>query len=389
MIPITDPATRKSRTGNPPSNRRARRKRLMLPTDPVASAAVAGLRYISKTGAGITRRKVGSGFCFLGLDGKPIRDKEELRRIRSLVIPPAWSNVWICPSPQGHLQATGTDVKMRRQYRYHPLYRQIRNHTKFSRMIDFGKVLPSIRERVQNDLALSGLQRQKVLATVVRLLETTFIRIGNVEYARDNSSFGLTTLRNRHVAVEGSSMTFTFRGKSGQDHEITIEDRRLARIVKACQDLPGHELFQYKDDAGERHVVDSSDVNAYLHEITGEEFTAKDFRTWAGTVQTALALTAKPFESETEAKRNIVEAVKSTARLLGNRPATCRNYYVHPAILESYMEGSLHQILKPTGEEASLSDGGLQPDEVSVLAVIRKKEAALVEALPLNTVSAA
>lgn len=292
--------------------------------------------------------------------------------------------------PNGHLQAVGFDAKGRKQYRYHPLYRQVRNHTKFARMLDFAKVLPTIRQSVQRDVALAALPREKVLATVVRLLETTFIRIGNVEYARENSSFGLTTLRNRHVEIEGSTMTFSFRGKSGQDHEISIQDRRVARIVKECQELPGYELFQYKDNAGERHTVDSSDVNAYLHDITGEEFTAKDFRTWAGTVQTALALAEiGAFQSETEAKRNIVAAIRSTASRLGNRPATCRNYYVHPAILESYLDGTLLQTVKPLEVEASSDDTGLHPEERCVLAIIRRKATSLIEALPLAAVPAA
>ncbi|MDQ6700225.1 MAG: DNA topoisomerase IB [Acidobacteriota bacterium] len=351
---------------------------------------MAGLRYISGSVPGFTRKRVGKGFCYVDLSGKPIRDKEEMRRIRSLVIPPAWTNVWICSLPHGHLQALGIDARGRKQYRYHALYRQVRNHTKFSRLLDFGKVLPEIRQRVNRDLALPGLPREKVLATVVRLLETTFIRIGNVEYARENSSFGLTTLRNRHVAIEGSTVKFSFRGKSGQDHDISIQDRRLARIVKECQELPGYELFQYKDEAGERHSIDSSDVNAYLKEITGEEFTAKDFRTWAGTVQTALALAEiGPFQSETEAKRNIVTAVKSTASLLGNRPATCRNYYVHPAILESYMDGSLVELVKPPNENTSGDVLGLHPEELCVLTVIRKKAASLIESLPLSTAPAA
>ncbi len=257
-------------------------------------------------------------------------------------------------------------------------------------MLDFAKVLPTIRQSVQRDVALAALPREKVLATVVRLLETTFIRIGNVEYARENSSFGLTTLRNRHVEIEGSTMTFSFRGKSGQDHEISIQDRRVARIVKECQELPGYELFQYKDNAGERHTVDSSDVNAYLHDITGEEFTAKDFRTWAGTVQTALALAEiGAFQSETEAKRNIVAAIRSTASRLGNRPATCRNYYVHPAILESYLDGTLLQTVKPLEVEASSDDTGLHPEERCVLAIIRRKATSLIEALPLAAVPAA
>jgi DNA topoisomerase-1 len=280
-------------------------------------------------------------------DGKPVRDKNVLQRIRSLVIPPAWRDVWICPQQNGHLQATGIDARGRRQYRYHPQYRLIRNQTKFHQMIEFSRALPAIRERVEQDLSLSGLPREKVLATVVRLLETTFIRVGNEEYARENSSYGLTTMRDRHVEIEGSKLRFHFRGKSGQMHEITVEDKRLARIVRACRDLPGYELFQYKDEYGELHSIDSSDVNQYLHEITGGEFSAKDFRTWAGTVQAALAFAdIGPFTSQTEAKRKAVEAVKRVAQRLGNRPATCRNYYIHPAILDAYSEGALLEAIK-------------------------------------------
>jgi DNA topoisomerase-1 len=313
-----------------------------LPIDPKKSAVLAGLRYVSCTSKGLRRVRKGTGFAYLDCDGKRISDKSTLRRIRLLVLPPAWEHVWICASEDGHLQATGVDARGRRQYRYHPHYRLIRNQTKFHKLLDFSKALPRIRERVEADLRLPGLPRAKVIATVVRLLETTFIRVGNEEYVKENSSFGLTTLRDRHVKIEGSTMRFHFRGKSAQIHDITIEDKRLARIVKKCRDLPGYELFQYVDDFGELHSIDSSDVNGYVHEISGENFSAKDFRTWAGTVQCALALEEiGEFTSETEAKRNVVEAVKRTASKLGNRPATCRNYYVHPAIIDAYMEGSL------------------------------------------------
>ncbi len=298
-----------------------------------------------------------------------------MRRIRSLVIPPAWEQVWICPIEHGHLQATGVDARGRRQYRYHPQYRLIRNQTKFHRMLEFAAALPQIRERVQQDLKRPDLSREKVIATVVRLLETTFIRVGNEEYAKENSSYGLTTLRNRHVQIEGNTLRFHFRGKSGQMHDISIEDRRLARIVRECRDLPGYELFQYADEFGELHALDSSDVNTFLREITGEDFSAKDFRTWAGTVQCALALAEiGPYTSEAEAKRNIVEAIKRTAARLGNRPATCRKYYVHPAILDAYLDGSLIESLGCASQpQDPPSPTELRPEEKCVVKIIRKE----------------
>ena len=361
----------------------------LLPKDPKESALLIGLRYVSCSAPGFERRRSGKGFAYLDLSGKPIRDRDILRRIRSLALPPAWEQVWICPAANGHLQATGVDAKGRRQYRYHPQYRLIRNHTKFNRMLDFAKALPSIRSQVERDLAKPGLSREKVVATVVALLERTLIRVGNEEYVKENSSFGLTTLRDRHVRIDGSTLRFHFRGKSAQMHEITLEDKRLARIVRDCRDLPGYELFQYQDDFGEIHSVDSADVNGYLREITGDDFTAKDFRTWAGTVQTALTLAATgPFETQAEAKRNIVQAIKDTAARLGNRPATCRNYYVHPAVLESYADKTLFEFVKePESEsEAQYSPGAreLHPEEKCVVDLIRVKSAALMEALPLR-----
>jgi DNA topoisomerase I len=352
-----------------------------LPNDPRKSAKLAGLRYVHCGSPGIQRKRSGKGFAYFDSEGRPIRDRATLERIRSLVLPPAWENVWICASPDGHLQATGVDARNRRQYRYHPHYRQIRNHTKFHRMLDFAKALPAIRTRVAKDLKSTGLPRQKVIATIVKLLETTFIRVGNEEYAHENSSFGLTTLRDRHVRIEGGTLRLQFRGKSAQMHDVAVEDRRLARIIRDCRDLPGYELFQYVDDLGEVHSVDSSDVNGYLREITCEEFTAKDFRTWAGTIQTALVLAESETDSsESASKRMIVAAIKETAARLGNRPATCRKYYVHPAIIESFIDGTLAAGLKP--EKLINADfEGLHPEEVRVMALIRKKSAALIESV--------
>ena len=354
----------------------SRKKANCVHVDPRDSAKHAGLRYVTGDGPGITRKRSGDGFAYVGVDGRPLKDEEHLQRIRSLVLPPAWENVWICPSPLGHLQAVGVDARGRKQYRYHPRYREVRNETKFRKMLEFSRALPKIRKRVHQDLSQAGLGREKVLATVVRLLETTFIRIGNVEYARENESFGLTTLRTRHVHLDGSTVQFQFRGKSGQNHDIKLQDRRVARIVRQCQDLPGYELFQYLDDDGNRHTIDSCDVNAYLHEVTGSEFTAKDFRTWAGTVQSALALAQiGAFESETECKRNIIAAVKYTAQRLGNKPATCRKYYIHPTVLETYTDGTLLQFVKAPEEDFVPTDTSLHPEELCVLKLIQSREA--------------
>lgn len=333
------------------------------------------MRYVSDARPGIQRRRAGKGFRYRAPDGSLIHDVETLQRIRSLAIPPAWTDVWICPTPNGHLQATGRDAKGRKQYRYHPRWRTVRDETKYTRLIAFGEALPRIRARVHADLARHGLPREKVLATVVRLLETTFIRVGNEEYAKSNDSYGLTTMRNEHVAVSGGTIQFQFRGKSGIEHTIGINDRRVARIVKRCKELPGKELFQYIDDGGERQTIDSGDVNAYLEGITGEHFTAKDFRTWAGTVLAAIALReCGPFDGETQAKRNIVRAIERVAERLGNTPGVCRRCYVHPALLDAYLEGAMLEGVTQRVEQES-ADGlaGLRPEEAAVLAVLRQR----------------
>ena len=302
------------------------------------AAEEAGLSYVSDDRPGYTRKARNGEFEYLDTQGKRIRDEQRLLRIKRLAIPPAWTNVWICPSPTGHIQATGRDARRRKQYRYHERWRELRDENKFDRLAAFAKALPKIRRRIAKDLKLRGLPREKVLATVVRLLERTFIRIGNEEYARENKSFGLTTIKNRHVSVRGPHLRFRFRGKSGRQHEVDMTDRRIAKIVSKCQDLPGQDLFQYVSDDGEPRNVTSQDVNDYLREITNENFSAKDFRTWAGTVLAAIALTAQSeFETKKQAKANLKTAICAVARLLGNTAAVCRKCYVHPAILEAYV----------------------------------------------------
>ena len=346
-------------------------------TDPVESAREAGLRYVSDTSPGIMRRREGRGFRYVDADGKPVRDEETLARIRSLVIPPAWRQVWICANPKGHMQVTGRDARGRKQSRYHPRWREVRDETKYERMLLFGVALPEIRERVEHDLALPGLAQRKVLATIVRLMETTLIRVGNAEYARENHSYGLTTMRNRHVRVAGSTVSFDFKGKSGVRHTIDVNDRRLAKIVQRCQDIPGYELFQYVDDEGERHAIDSADVNEYLREISGQEFTAKDFRTWAGTVLACTMLQEfEAFRSQTEAKRNVVEAIKSVAARLGNTPSVCRKCYVHPAVLDSYFGGSMFELLEHRVEmEIDDSCSALKREELAIMELLKQRVA--------------
>ena len=343
-------------------------------TDPIEAAKAAGLRYVTDTSPGIQRKRAGRHFSYIGLDRKPIRDPEELQRIKSLGIPPAWTNVWICPMKNGHIQATGRDAKGRKQYRYHPRWHEVRDATKYDHIIAFGEALPLIRERTSKDLSLPGLPYEKVLATIVRLLDATLIRIGNEEYARENDSYGLTTLRSDHVDVSGSKVQFHFRGKSGKEHVIDVKDRQLARIVKRCQELPGHELFQYYDEDGVLRTIESSDVNDYLREITHQDFTAKDFRTWGGTVIATRTLEEEgPFESETQGKKNVVQAIKAAAGQLGNTPAICRKCYVHPGVIDAYLNGSLLNFLKqPHEKEAAKLENGRRTDEATVLAFLRQ-----------------
>jgi DNA topoisomerase-1 len=333
------------------------------------------LRYIDDSVPGYTRRLVRGKFCYSDADGKTLTDAAELQRIRSLAIPPAYNEVWISPYPHSHLQATGRDARGRKQYRYHVAWRATRDATKYHRLLAFGRALPKLRRRVQQDLARPALCRERVLAVIVQLLETTLIRVGNNEYARDNKSYGLTTLRDRHVEIAGSRLIFRFRGKSKQHHEIVLTDQRLARIVKRCRDLPGQELFQYVDGEGERHSINSGDVNAYIQEIIGADFSAKDFRTWAGTLLTANTLgTMDAAATIGEAKKNITEALNTVACLLGNTPAICRRCYVHPALLEAYLEQRLDNGKRDCAAPQSVAKHprGLSQDEKLLLSFLQQ-----------------
>jgi DNA topoisomerase-1 len=343
--------------------------------DAPAAARSAGLRYVNDSTPGISRQADGASFVYVGPDGKLVDDEATLARIKSLAIPPAWTEVWICKLDNGHLQATGRDAKQRKQYRYHPRWRSLRDDVKYERMINFGKALPDIRRRVDAALRLPGLPREKVLATVVYLLQATMMRIGNEEYARTNKSFGLTTLRARHVKVDGKAVQFRFRGKSGVFHDVTVEDKRLARIIGRIRELPGQELFQYLDDDGERHAIGSADVNDYLRDITGEDYTAKDFRTWSGTVLAALALREfEKFDSDTQAKKNIVRAIESVAERLGNTPSICRKCYVHPAVIDAYLDGTILEALRVRTEQELVEDlHALQPEEAAVVALLQQR----------------
>ena len=344
--------------------------------DSLASARAAGLRYVYDSHPGIRRLKSGKSFRYIAPDNTPVRDKETLARIRSIVIPPAWTSVWICPIANGHLQATGRDARGRKQSRYHPRWRETRDEAKYEHLLDFGRALPLIRERVDHDLARPNLPREKVLATIVRLMETTSIRVGNEQYARTNGSFGLTTLRTRHVAVNGSKIVFNFKGKSGVQHTIDVHDRRLARIVAACRDTPGYELFTYLDDDNNPHTIDASDVNAYLDSMTPPDshFTAKDFRTWAGTVLACeLLCNCPPCDTPTQKqlKADIVSTIREVASHLGNTPTVCRKCYVHPAILESYLNGFFPEAFAQLRRYKP--HPGLKPEESTLLHLLEHK----------------
>ena len=341
----------------------------------VSSAEAVGLRYVTDAMPGIRRKRHGRGFTYTDPDGGVIKDRALIRRFRSLVIPPAWTDVWICPHSDGHLQVTARDARGRKQYRYHPSFREQRDGTKFERMIALSDVLWKIRQRVEADIALAELPRDKIMATVVWLLERTLIRVGTQEYAKANKSYGLTTMRRKHVQVDGSRMRFDFRGKSGVAHAVSVTDRRIARIVQRCAELPGYELFQYVDDAGQRQVVQAEDVNAYLREIAGQEVTAKDFRTWAGTMHAAAALREQgAAATKKDAEKNIKAAVDRTAAMLGNTRSVCRKYYIHPALLEAYLDGS---VLPPEAQrvwsERQGSGPTLRHHEAEVLAFLRSR----------------
>lgn len=343
--------------------------------DPVEVAEEAGLRYVSDDQPGYTRKRKGDDFEYFDTEGKPIRDETRLLRIRRLAIPPAYTDVWICPKANGHIQATGRDARGRKQYRYHERWREARDENKYDRMVVFGKALPKIRRRVNKDLAQRGLPRGKVLATVVQLLERTFIRIGNEEYAKENKSFGLTTMRNHHVDVKGETLKFSFKGKSGVKHEVGVSDRRLAKIIRRLQDLPGQDVFQYVNGDDQVRNITSQDVNDYLREITGEEFTAKDFRTWAGTVLVAMALNAQEkSENKTQARKNIKDAIAAVSKILGNTPTVCRKCYVHPDVLETYLDGGMIEGLKEKTEETlSKQLRNMRAEEAAVMSFLQAR----------------
>ncbi len=340
-----------------------------------AAALLARLRYVSDNERGFARRRRGKSFTYLRPSGEPLRDPTTLARIHSLAIPPAWKDVWICTAANGHLQATGRDARGRKQYRYHARWHDAQEQNKYERIVAFANTLPKIRRTVARHLRKNGLPRDKVLAAAIKLLETTLIRVGNDEYARDNHSFGLTTMHDKHVKLRGATIRFDFRVKHGVEHEIDLEDQRLATIVRACRDLPGQELFQYLDEAGDVRDVGSADVNDYLREISGRDFTAKDFRTWAGTALAAQALQEfKDFDSAAAAKRNVTNAIERVAEQLGNTQAICRKSYVHPAIIEAYMDRSLLKTLKRRTEKALRATlHRLSSEEAAVLALLKQR----------------
>jgi DNA topoisomerase I len=343
--------------------------------DPKEAAEVAGLTYVGDEKPGIRRFRAGKGFRYVGPDTERIADGATLKRIKALAVPPAWTDVWICPKPNGHIQATGRDAKGRKQYRYHAHFREVRESTKYHHMLAFAESLPSIRNKVEEHLALRGLTREKVLATIVHLLEATLIRVGSDEYAKHNKSYGLTTLKNRHVEVDGPELRFNFKGKGGKVWRLGLRNRRVAKVIRACQELPGQELFQYVDTEGDTRDVTSSDVNAYLKEISGQDITAKDFRTWHGTVLAAMALQEfERFDNQAGAKKNIKAAIQRVAARLGNTPTICRKCYIHPEILSSYVEGSLLLEVKEKVEAELREDlAGLKPEEAAVLTLLQAR----------------
>jgi DNA topoisomerase-1 len=346
----------------------------MQPSSPEASAEDAGLRYLTDAAPGVRRRRAGKGFSYVDVDGSRITDTRRIEWIRGLAIPPAWTDVWIAPTRNAHLQATGRDARGRKVYRYHPRWRETRDAAKYERLIDFARVLPRIRRRTGRDLRREGLPREKVLALVVRLLEGTLIRVGNEEYARDNRSYGLSTMKDRHARVRGAEIRFTFRGKSGRDHEIGLRDRRLARLVKRCQELPGQELFQYRADDGTRVAVTSGDVNEYLREISGQDVTAKDFRTWAGTVAAAMALRElREIDDDAGRRSAVVRAIEQVAEQLGNTPAVCRACYVHPEVIDRYLDGTMVDALSRRAVGVGRGTHALRASEAAVLGLLQAR----------------
>jgi DNA topoisomerase-1 len=341
-------------------------------TDPVTSAKIAKLHYTRDTEPGITRKRRGKYFSYYDVNGLLIKDSVTLERIKRLAIPPAYTQVWICCSIQGHLQATGRDAKGRKQYRYHPAWRAIREQTKYHHIMAFAQALPVIRRQIAVDLALPGLPKQKILATVVKLLDSTLIRVGNIEYSRYNKSYGLTTLRKKHIDVAGASISFDFRGKSGKDWSIKIFDKKIAKVIQRCEEIPGQQLFKYLDENGDKHGIDSHDVNNYLQEISGLPITAKDFRTWAGTVLATVALKELAnFDSMQQAKKNVVQAIETVAKRLGNTPSICRKCYIHPQVIASYLDGNL-QLQQQASKLLSDNIGVLSPEEIAVLTWLNK-----------------
>ncbi|WP_034296987.1 DNA topoisomerase IB [Herbaspirillum sp. RV1423] len=339
-------------------------------------ARESGLRYVNDDTPGIHRTRGHGSFVYTDSEGRPVRDEAEIARIEALAIPPAWEDVWICPWANGHIQATGRDARQRKQYRYHALWRSVRDEVKYQHMIAFAQALPQIRTCLERDLKKPGLNKRKILATVVYLLQATLMRIGNEEYARNNRSFGITTLNNRHVKADGADIKFHFHGKSGVQHTIKLHDPYMVRIVRKLLDLPGQELFQYVDEAGETHAIDSSDVNDYLRDVTGENYTAKDFRTWAGTVLAASALDEpRQFDSQAEARKNIVQAIAHVAKKLGNTPAICRKCYVHPDVISAYLDGVTVGQLKQQADDNPIGDiHALSPEEATVLALLQEQK---------------